>query len=144
MVAQPGFRPAVDTLCEFPPHLPAMDPAGGRAAAHDGSGRRRKASRSPRRTSSVPASGSPKSDNTEDWLEGKPGQGCSVDELRWFVIQELETIKRRSKAKDKSDYQCRLGVDVIRAAQKALEDKVETLGNDFGKHKTRTTRIWAN
>ena len=104
--------------------------------------RRHHGSRSPRRTSSVPATPdqavSPRSHDSEDWDESKPGQGCSVDELRWYVIRELDVIKRQNLQKEKSDYQCRLGVDVIRAAQGTLEGKLEVLGNDFGKHKTET------
>ena len=55
-----------------------------------------------------------KSSSIKAWCDGQPGQGCSMDELRWFVIREIGGLKRTVSTIERESEKQAMTMDVIK------------------------------
>jgi hypothetical protein len=87
----------------------------------------------------------------ENLFESKPGQDCTLEDLRWFCIREIDKVRRDTAKKNLRDYQVRLDMDVLKAQGSSkvemtyVENKtqgvsglVEQVAGELNKHKAET------
>ena len=125
MVAQLGVRPsALPSALNTPRKAMAATRRGRSTNPSNGEARQGSNSRSPARGGAVDADESKANSDVSsiaEWCPDIPGPGCSVDDLRWFIVREFG--KTRAVAKDNAKNVERLNIDVDILKDK-MKDKV--------------------
>ena len=86
---------------------------------------KRKSSRSPRRLGTPEAEADQDkavSESSAGWHEGKPGPGCSMEELRWYCIREIGQLQSNARAAGKNMQSNKIELEILKGR---LNDKVD-------------------
>ena len=53
--------------------------------------------------------------SVKEWCDGSPGPGCSVDDLRWYLIREVGKMKRAVNTVEKNEDKHSIDIDILKA-----------------------------
>ena len=56
------------------------------------------------------------------WCDGSPGPGCSVDDLRWFVVREVGKMRHLASAAGRVAERQGIDVDILKAKMREKLD----------------------
>ena len=56
----------------------------------------------------------PDSPGSTDWHEGKPGLGCSLEDIRWFAIREIGKLQETTRFNGRHLHNLKSEVDILK------------------------------